>query len=79
MFFPRTMKGNIEDYYLVDQLKDSEYIYITIWKELGVFRLYANDILIAESMDKHAIQIEGHRIKRFLNKQLDIKVRTNLH
>ena len=49
------MKRNIGDNCLVDQLKDSEYIYITIWKESGVFKLYANDIVIVESMDKHAI------------------------
>ena len=59
MFFPKTMRRNIEDNCLVDQLKDSEYIYITIWKESGVFKLYANDIVTAESTDKHAIQIEG--------------------
>lgn len=73
------MKRNIEDNCLVDQFKDSEYIYITVWKESGVFKLYANDIVTAESTDKHAIQIEGHRIKKILNKQSDVKVRSNLH
>ena len=52
------MKRNIEDNCLVDQLKDSEYIYITIWKESGVFKLYINDIVTVESTDKHIIQIE---------------------
>lgn len=73
------MKRNIEDNCLVDQLKDLEYIYITIWKESGLFKLYANDIVIAESSDKHAIQIEGPRIIKILNKQSDLKIRTNLH
>lgn len=79
MFFSRTMKRNIEDNCLVDQLKDSECIYITMWKESGVFKLYVNDIVTAESTNKHTIQIEGHRIKKILNKQLNVKVKTNLH
>lgn len=77
--FQKTMKRNIEDNCLADQLKDSDYIYITMWKESGVFKLYANDIVTAESTNKHAIHIEGHRIKKILNKQSNVKVRTNLH
>ena len=73
------MKRNIEDNCLVDQLKDSEYIYITIWKESGVFKLYINDIVTVESTDKHIIQIERQRIKKILNKQSNVKVRINLH
>lgn len=73
------MKRNIEDKCLVDQLKDSESIYIAVWKEREVFKLYVNDIVAAESGDKQEIKIEGHRIKKILNKQTEIKVKTNLH
>lgn len=72
------MKRNIKDKCLVDQLKDLENIYITVWKEGKVFKLYVNDIVTAESGDKQELKIEGHRIKKILNKQTDIKVKTNL-
>ena len=73
------MKRNIEDNHLVDLLNDLDYVYITVWKEEGVFKLYANEIVSAESLDKHKIQIEGHRIKKILENKLNMKVKTNLH
>lgn len=73
------MKRNIKDKCLVDQLKDSECIHIAVWKEGEVFKLYVNDIIAAESGDKQELKVEGHRIKKILNKQTDIKVKTNLH
>lgn len=73
------MKRNIEDKCLVDQLKDSESIYIAVWKEREVFKLYVNDIVAAESGDKQEIKIERHRIKKILHDQTEIKVKTNLH
>lgn len=73
------MKSNIEDNCLVDQFKDSDCIYITIWKEEGTFNLYVNEIIVASSVhDKHSLKREGVRIKKLLTKH-NIKVKTNLH
>lgn len=73
------MKRNIKDDCLVEKFKDSQDIYITIWNEIEVFKLYVNDVVVVESDNKHSIQMEGHRIKKILNKQLNVKVRTNLY
>lgn len=73
------MKRNAEDIYLIDQLKDSDYVYITIWNEEKIYKLYVNDIIAAETThDVHLLKMEGVRIKKLLIKH-NIKVKTNLH
>lgn len=63
----------------MDHLKDSKSIYIAVWKESEVFKLYVNDIVAAESGNKQEIKVEGHRIKKILHDQTEIKVKTNLN
>lgn len=59
------MKRNVEDIYLIDQFKDSDYIYITIWNEEKIYKLYVNDIIVSETThDVHLLKMEGVRIKR---------------
>lgn len=73
------MKKTIGDAELINYLGKPDCVYITIWKEEGVERLYANEIVVAETMHSvHLLKMEGHRIKKILSK-LNIKVRTNLH
>lgn len=66
------------DEYLIEQLKNSDYIYISIWKEAAIYKLYVNEIVASLAYDKHFLKREGIRIKKLFTKY-NIKVRTNLH
>lgn len=66
------------DEYLIEQFKNSDYIYMSIWKEAAIYKLYVNEIVASLAYDKHFLKSEGIRIKKIFTKY-NIKVKTNLH